>query len=413
MLKSWLQKQGYSADISSDAQEAMQKIREEPFDMVLSDIKMPEIDGFEFLSWIKKYDSDVIVIMMTGYADIESAVEAMKNGAADYISKPIDPEQLFKKIKNAFEGLMKHSGEGYDIQDFIIPEGETFEEITKRINKVIFSDLNLLIIGEEGTGKSTLSKYIYQKGSKNGKPYIVFDFQFFSFNSAADSNHCKKSLEEALEKSKGGILYMQNLNKPCLTIQSMIIDLLSVKNKGRESLQLIVSTTDTEEQLSKNLLPKLKTLLFESYVELPALTGDKKRIIKFSEHFLIMANKELNKNIKKIDNNVYEALFSHKFNSNIQELKNLIFKASLTTEKDTISKEIIPALFQKSNKYVLNTNMLSDEKMINLRKENFEKQKIEEALEISKGNKTMAASILNIDRKTLYNKIRLYNIELN
>ena len=98
MLKSWLVKKDFGVETASSVKEAKQKVKEQPFDLILCDIRMPDADGFDFLSWVKKYDSDILVIMMTGYADIESAVESMKSGAVDYISKPIEPEQLFKKI---------------------------------------------------------------------------------------------------------------------------------------------------------------------------------------------------------------------------------------------------------------------------------------------------------------------------
>lgn len=203
---------------------------------------------------------------------------------------------------------------------------------------------------------------------------------------------------------------MQNLHKPGLSVQTLLIDLFSKKNNDT---QILISSSETREELVKNLLPKLSNLLFDSYVELPTLKGNKEAIVSYTEYFLKIANRELNKDIKEIDKEVFEAFYNHDFNLNIQELKNLIFKACLLTDNNKISKDIIPALFMKSHDYVAAYDNAVKPVMKSLRKENFEKQKIEEALEISKGNKTMAASILNIDRKTLYNKIRLYQIGLN
>ena len=103
MLKSWLVKNNYNVETTSSAQDAKQMVKDFPFDLILSDIRMPNVDGISFLNWAKKYDSDILVIMMTGYAEIESVVESMKSGATDYISKPIDPEILFSKIEEAFQ----------------------------------------------------------------------------------------------------------------------------------------------------------------------------------------------------------------------------------------------------------------------------------------------------------------------
>ena len=410
MLKSWLNKQGYATEIASDSEAAMQLIKTEAFDMVISDIRMPNVDGFEFLSRLKRYDSDILVIMMTSYADIESAVESIKLGAADYIAKPIDPELLFQKISDAFKDY-ENRRKGTELkQEFIKPAGVNYDSVLEKVSEMISQESSLFILGPEGTGKSTLAKYIYLKSRKNLYPFIVFDFRFYSFNTSYDSEVCKKALLEALEESKGGTLYMQNLQKPGLSVQTLLIDLFSKKN---DITQILLSSTESRAELVKNLLPKLSSLLFDSYVELPTLKGNKEAIVSYAEYFLKISNRELNKDIKDIDREVYEVFFNHDFNLNIQELKNLIFKASLLTDDNRISKDIIPALFMKSRDYVAVPDNAAMPVVNSLRKENFEKQKIEEALEISKGNKTMAASILNIDRKTLYNKIRLYQIGLN
>lgn len=410
MLKSWLTKQGYIAEIASDSEVAMQLIKTEAFDMVISDIRMPNVDGFEFLSRLKRHDTDIIVIMMTSYADIESAVESIKLGAADYIAKPIDPDLLFQKISDAFKDYENRRRGAELKQEFIRPAGVDDGAVLEKVSKIISEESSLFILGAEGTGKSTLAKFIFLKSRKNLFPFTVFDFRFHSFSTSYDSEICRKAILKALEDSKGGTLYMQNLHKPGLSVQTLLIDLFSKKNNDT---QILISSSETREELVKNLLPKLSNLLFDSYVELPTLKGNKEAIVSYTEYFLKIANRELNKDIKEIDKEVFEAFYNHDFNLNIQELKNLIFKACLLTDNNKISKDIIPALFMKSHDYVAAYDNAVKPVVNSLRKENFEKQKIEEALEISKGNKTMAASILNIDRKTLYNKIRLYQIGLN
>jgi two-component system response regulator HydG len=165
--------------------------------------------------------------------------------------------------------------------------------------------------------------------------------------------------------------------------------------------------------LSSILLPKLADLLLKSYIELPTLQGNKEIILFYAQHFLEMANKELDKKIKKIDTKVLEEFYKHPWNGNIQELKNMIFKACLLTEGNTVSGAILPVLFKNFSKEMVESIQPQKQTIEGLKKENYEKEKITEALEIAKGNKTVAASILNIDRKTLYNKIKLYNVEVN
>lgn len=413
MLKSWLSKKGYQIDTSTSAKEAVKLVEKEAYDLILSDIRMPEMDGFDFLSWIQKYDSNILVIMMTSYSDIETAIESIKMGAADYISKPIDPDVLYTKIDNAFKDF-ENRKKIFDLQQrFFKPEGVEFEHVFNKMIETINTDAHLLILGEPGTGKTTLSKFIYLKGSRYGKAYNQFDFDMSISDSVYGSKEYSQSLKEVLEMSKAGVLFLKNFQKPSLSIQSLLIDLLSRKNNDENSVQLLIASTETKEQLDKSLLPKLSALLFESYVKLPTLGGNKIAIQSYTDFFIEIANKELSKNIKGMDREVLEVFYQHPFNSNLQELKNLIFKASLLTDNEIISKDVLPVLFQKSNIYVQKSDELDLKTMKKLKKEHFEKERIEQALEISKGNKTMAASILNIDRKTLYNKIRLYKIELN
>ena len=413
MLKSWLTKQGYKAETATRADEAIKMVKDEAYDLILSDIRMPDIDGFEFLSWLKRYDSDILVIMMTSYSDIDTAVESIKMGAADYIPKPIDPDVLFKKIDDAFKDF-DNQKKALELQrGFIKPDGVNFTAILEKMMQTIQDESHLLIMGEPGTGKSTAARFIYSKGVKYGKAFSMFDFQLSASNSMHESEVYRNALQKSLEDSRGGVLYMKNLRKPCLDTQLILIDLLSRKNTNGDSIQLLVATTESKEQLKSNLLPKLATFLLNSYIELPTLQGNKRAIEFYSQHFLQLANRELQKKTSRIDQEVFDAFYEHPFHSNIQELKNLIFKACLLTSGNTISKDILPVLFQKSNIYVAQEVEGLTKASVKLKKENFEKEKIMEALEISKGNKTMASTILNIDRKTLYNKIRLYNIELN
>ncbi len=411
MLRSWLQKEGYDVEIASSGEEALQLIRTTPFDMVLSDIRMPGIDGFEFLSIIKRYDSDILVIMMTSYADIESAVESLKLGAVDYIPKPIDPDILFAKIKEAFE-VYENSRRARALQqEMHHPEGYENKQLGYWIFQMVRDESNILLIGEEGTGKSTLANYIYLKSSRTKKPLGIFDLEFHSFDTVAESKYCVQSLNEKIKKCEGGMLHIQNFRKPSTMAQSALIEILSKRDK---KVIFVISTTLTKNELKKSLLPKLSDLLFENCLELPSINGNKAAITSFAEFFIKIANRELNKNIQGVDKEVYEVLYKHKYETNIQELKNLVFKACLLAEKDRITKSLIPELFNRSEMQRVGQSVMEQYGNIErLRKENFEKQKIMEALDISGGNKTMAASILNIDRKTLYNKIRLYKIETN
>ena len=413
MLKSWLVKQNYQAETATSVEEAKQKVKNEAYDLILSDIRMPESDGFSFLSWIKKFDSDILVIMMTGFADIESAVDSMKAGAVDYIAKPIDPELLYKKIADALKN-QENQKKIEQIREYLIkPPGEVYKKIFDKLNEVVHTDSHLLVIGEQGTDKTAVAKYIYSKNRNDSRPFVTLDCDPQEINLIGEHLDCEQKIVKLLDKAKGGLLLIKNIQKTDINTQTLLLKVLTTQKKDKSFTQIIITTKDNREQLRAGLLPKLSELLEESYIELPALKGDKDAILFYTNHFIDSANRELDTNIKKIDNEVLSEFFKHPWKGNVQELKNLIFKACLLTEGSTISKEILPELFNDFSALNSETSQAAEQVIQGLKKENYEKEKIREALEITKGNKTMAASILNIDRKTLYNKMKLYKVEIN
>lgn len=412
MLKSWLVKQNYIVDTAASVEEAKQKVKNEAYDLILSDIRMPDADGFSFLSWVKKFDSGILVVMMTSYADIETAVESIKSGAVDYIAKPIEAEVLYKKIADALKNQEKQKKTALFRGALVKPPEDYYIEVYNKLNEIIHNDYHVLLIGEQGTGKTTLANYIYSRNGFETTPFVTLDLD----NLSSEHKAYEPIFMQALETAKGGILLIKNLQKTDLNFQALLLKALSTQDKKDDKFtQIIVTTQEKKDNLSSMLLPKLADLLLNSYIELPALEGRNDAITVFAEHFLEMANQELDKKIKRIDSEVFEEFFKHSWDGNIQELKNMIFKACLLTEGKTISKSILPVLFKKYSGNGDADTFVHPQKQVieGLKKENYEKEKIIEALEIAKGNKTVAASILNIDRKTLYNKIKLYKVEVN
>ena len=413
MLKSWLVKQHYQADTATSVQEAQQKVKSDAYDLILSDIRMPEADGFSFLSWIKKFDSDILVIMMTGYADIETAVESMKLGAVDYIAKPIEAEALYKKIADALK-YQENQKITEQFRDTLIrPGGEVYTRVFDKLNEVIHDDSHLLVIGDRGTGKTSVAHYIYSRSRIDSGPFVTFDLESRALDRNDERGDYEGLFLQALEKAKGGLLLVKNLQKTGINLQTLLLKALSAQKKDDDFVQIILTTGEKKEQLSSALLPKLVDLLLRSYIELPTLRGNEEAILCYAEHFLRLANRELDGKVKSFDPEVLEAFFKHSWEENIKELKNLIFKACLLTEGDVVSGTILPVLFKNLDEERMESVQPQKHVIEGLKKENYEKEKIIEALGIAKGNKTVAASILNIDRKTLYNKIKLYNVEVN
>lgn len=416
MLRSWLVKKEYNVDTATNVEQAKQIIKENPVDMILSDIRMPETDGFSLLSWVKKYDSDILVIMMTGFADIESAVESMKSGAVDYIPKPIDPELFFKKIEDAFRIQNNRNKSKQFAGAFIKPPGKEYEKLFQKLDRVIENNEHLMIIGDRGTGKVSVARYVYERGLHAARPFTSLTGTRLMKNNGLNSRTYNDAEGESVLMSKfksarGGLLFIYKVHDLDIHYQNELLCILKNQKKDEDFTQIIVCTEKTKTELERSLIPKLYQFLENNYVILPTLKGKKEEILFFTDYFLRFANVELNKNIQSVDPEIYNALTGYSWPGNIQELKNTVIKIALLTEGPHISGTLLPNLFVNGYKEANNQPDSSD--LQGLRKENYEKEKIREALELARGNKTMAASILNIDRKTLYNKIKLYNVKIH
>ena len=408
MLKSWLVKNNYNVETTSSAQEAKQMVKDFPFDMILSDIRMPDVDGINFLNWVQKYDSDILVIMMTGYAEIESVVESMKSGATDYITKPIDPEVLFCKIEEAFQVQENIKKNNQAPNDFLLPPGKEYKQLYEKLYLIAENNDHLLIIGDKGTGKYSSVKFVFEKGIHKSKPLVILDASDL-VTKQNDRNEYESMLIEKINIAKGGLFYIRDIDQLNIFLQNELLIILTKQSRDENFTQVILSSKQSLEELQNTLIPKLYYLLQKNVVILPSLKGRGEQIISFSQHFLNFANSALNKQLKGIDSEMQKELISYDWPENIQELKNTILKAALLTEGDTITMDISEELFGNYKSGKDETKTIS---IHSLKKENYEQEKIYQALAIAKGNKTMAASILNIDRKTLYNKIKLYKVTI-
>lgn len=408
MLKSWLVKNNYIVETSSSAKDAKQMVKDNPFDMILCDIRMPDMDGITFLNWVKKYDSDILVIMMTGYIEIEYVVEAMKLGANDYISKPIDPDVLFSKIEEAFKIQDKLKSKNLFPNNFLLPPGRKYKQIYDQLCLVAENKVHVLIIGEIGTGKYSSVRFVYEKGIDPSKPLVIVDAAEL-IKSENETRKVDSLLMEKFLEANGGLLYISDIDRLNNIVQSELLNIFTKQNRDENFTQIILSSKISLDQLENILIPKLYSILQKNVVLLPALKGRSEQIISFAYHFLNFANFAFNKNIQGLDSEIQDLFSSYDWPGNIQELKNTILKAAMITEGDVISIDIADELFG-TNK--LEPGEKSRFNINSLKKENYEKEKIYQALVLAKGNKTMAASILNIDRKTLYNKIKLYNVKI-
>lgn len=300
MLKSWLVKNNYTVETTSSAKEAKQMVKEYPFDMILSDIRMPDIDGISFLNWVKKYDSDILVIMMTGFAEIDSVVEAMKLGANDYIPKPIDPDVLFCKLEEAFQVQNNIKKNNQFPNNFLMPPGKEYKQILEQLNIHTENKDHILIVGERGTGKSSSVKHVFDKGFHPSKPLVILDASDIT-KKEYDCEECESKLIENIKVAKGGLFYIREIDKLNKFLQNELIVTLTKQSRDECFTQVILSSQLSLDELQNTLIPKLFYLLKKNIVVLPSLKGRSEVILSFSNHFLNFSNLILNKQLKGID----------------------------------------------------------------------------------------------------------------
>jgi len=295
-----------------------------------------------------------------------------------------------------------------------VPPGKEYQLLIRQLDQLAEQNEHRLLIGDRGTGKVSSVKYVYEKGIHPSRPLIQLDPDQLGGNKSSNTlyNNQEENRSPLMEKffaARGGLLYIRKVDQLDFNLQNELLNILTKQARDEHYTQVIMSTEKSRAELEKSLIPKLFRLLDEKSITLPTLKGKKQAIDSFVSHFLHFANQTLDKQIQTIDQAIYKQMYDYAWPGNIQELKNSVIQAALLTEGKHMPADMAPKLFGK-NAIRQGSSATVPNPMLNLRKENYEKEKIMEALRLAKGNKTMAASILNIDRKTLYNKIKLYNV---
>lgn len=433
-IQKQLVKNGYQVEVAYSGNAGLKMLKKYSFDLVFCDFRLPDKDGMSVLQEIKRMDIAVPVVIMTAYADVRVAVNSIKQGAKDYIAKPLQPEEILslaKKftVKNIREQQWQISG------DFIVGKSRVFREAVKYARKVAPTDISVLIEGETGTGKEYIARYIHEHSKRSKKPFVPVDCGAIPKDLAGSElfGHVKGSFTGAVanktgvfQQANGGTLFLDEIGNLTYSVQVQLLRVLQEKTIvriGENKLQKVdvriiaASNEDLEEQVNKNSFREdLFHRINEFKIILPALRYRTKDIPIFAEHFRERANEELNLNIKGFSDESMKVLSEYQWPGNIRELKNIVKRAVLLAKGDTVKIEDLP--FEIS--YV-NEEKNSD-KDINKHQGkrnilqsvlgNTEKEMIIKAIEDAGYNKSKAARILNIDRKTLYNKIRQYRIEI-
>ena len=435
MLKTWLGKKGFQADTVSNIARARRELTDKHYDIILSDLRLPDEDGIALLNWMRRKDIAIPLIIMTGYADIQSAVQAMKCGANDYISKPVQPDQLLKKIQEALQSRSNtppspHANANKpahtlytDPQNYLEGESEAAHQLYNYVRLVAPTQMSVLINGASGTGKEYVAHHIHQLSKRADKPFIAIDCGSIPKELAASEffGHVKGSFTGAVTdktgafvEANGGTLFLDEIGNLGYDVQVQLLRALQERRirplgstREIEVDVRVVSATneDLEAAIRKGTFREdLYHRINEFTLRMPSLKERQEDILLFANFFLDQANRELERHLTGFDAQAMAALQRYSWPGNLRQLRNIVKRATLLAQGEFITlREIENELTEPSAQPVTPSFTLHNEEQ--------EKRQIIEALRQTNNNKSKAAILLGIDRKTLYNKLKLYNLQ--
>lgn len=438
MLRTWLSKQGFEVETASSVKAAGKKLLADgPFDLVLSDLRLPDEDGLFLLQWMKQKQVSTPVIIMTSYAEVQNAVEAMKQGAADYIAKPVHHEILLQKIQEVIRtprpsspapapqpqgGRTTPPPAGtttIDHKKYLEGKSEAARQLYNYVALVAPTPMSVLITGASGTGKEYVARRIHSLSKRADKPFVAIDCGAMLKDLAASEffGHVKGAFTGAVTdktgafvEANGGTLFLDEVGNLSYDVQVQLLRALQERRirpvgstqEIEVDIRLVCATNENlplaieRGEFREDLYHRIN----EFTLRMPALHERGRDILLFADFFLQQANEELERHIMGFEPKAVEAMMNYNWPGNLREMKNLVRRATLLAQDDIIRlADLGPSLQTPAATTGLQ-----------LHNEDSEKQRILQALEATGGNKSKAAQLLGVDRKTLYNKLKLYGL---
>jgi two-component system response regulator HydG len=437
ILQVFLNRKSFSTDIVHNINTAKIALQATDYDLTLIDYRLPDGTGLDLINWIRESLHILpAIIVMTSVKDIRVAVQVMRTGAYDYITKPINHEELILIVE---ETLTKRKQVSLHIEEsrssnhseeslkrkFIKGSSPLSDKMYKTIDLVAPTELHVLIRGESGTGKEHLARIIHEKSKRANMPFIALDCGVQSNQLAASElfGHIKGAFTGAvtdkkgvLESANGGTIFLDELGNMSYEVQIKLLRALQEKSfypigSSKEikfNVRIIAATNADLLEMTENGQFRLDLLhrINEISVEVPALSQRLSDLNEFIDFFISEANKELNKNIQGVDEDVIKLFLNYDWPGNIRELRNIIRRSVLLADKTFITKQVLPPeLLRFSGSETASSTLLKDIK------HESEKELIIQTLHQFKYNKTLAAKHLGIDRKTLYNKLSKFGLD--
>ena len=450
MIQTWLKKKGFEVEKTTSVKAAIQAWEkvENGFDLVLSDLRLPDHDGIFLLQWMRKHGVQIPFIVMTSYAEIQNVVLAMKSGATDYVAKPFHPDILLEKIKEAIKnhntsslseknieqreatgnqepidnkkvsGNMESKG-NVDVPKYLEGESEASRKLYSFVSLVAPTPMSVLILGASGTGKEYVARRIHELSQRAGKPFFALDCgaipkdvaasEFFGHSKGAFTG-ADQDKKGAFEIANGGTLFLDEMGNLNYEVQVQLLRALQERkirplgsNKEIDiDIRLVCATNENLAQrvAEGNFREDLYHRINEFTIYMPELKDRGADLFLFADLFIKHANKELNRNVEGLDGKAKEKIASYNWPGNLRELNNVMKRATLLAT----GRYIGVTELEQSMAHI------QPQAPTTLHDEETELQRIEAALKAAGGNKSKAAQLLAVDRKTLYNKMKKYGI---
>lgn len=426
MLTTWLGKKGFTASTAALVADAKRKIEGNNYDLILSDLRLPDGDGIQLLKWLNDKYPSLPLIMMTSYADIQTAVQAIKLGASDYIAKPLNPDELLSKIREIIKDSstpvqQADSPVQSAVNPYIEGQSQAARQMYEHVRLVAPTDMSVLITGASGTGKEYIARCIHEQSNRSKASFVAVDCGAIPKELAASEffGHVKGSFTGAIENktgafvaAQGGTIFLDEIGNLTYEVQVQLLRALQerrVKPIGSNqeiaiNVRLISATNENLRQAIEkgDFREDLYHRINEFTIRIPDLKERREDLLLFANHFLDLANSELQKNIIGFDGETIQLFQSYSWPGNLRQMKNVIKYATLLATGRYITRKELPEELTEAH---------SGAPCIQLKDEAHERDLIKKALQESGNNKTRAAQLLGIDRKTLYNKLKLYQLD--
>ncbi|MGC9042432.1 MAG: sigma-54-dependent transcriptional regulator [Myxococcota bacterium] len=437
MLSTFISMEGYEADSSNSPRNALNLIKNRDFDFVITDIRMPEMDGLKFLEESLSIKPELTVIVMSAYGTYETALEAVKRGAYDYIAKPFSPQELLLLLKKAEErerlkrenSLLKMQIKKESGLDNIIGNSIQILELKEKIKKAASVDVTVLIQGESGTGKELVARAIHGLSKRSDKPMITVNCAAIPENLIESElfGHCRGAFTDAhadkaglFEEANGSTLFLDEIGELPLNLQTKLLRAIETKEikrigetRDRKVDARIIAAT------SRNLLEDVKSGRFREdlyyrinvfTIYIPPLRDRKEDIPILIRYFIEKFARKHNKKTPAIAEDVIEQLMRFRWDGNIRQMENAAESAIILCDSDTLSTNHFPQISNQIN-YDMEAILSDEDRSLNKAVAKFEREFIINVLKSVNGNRTQAARLMNISYRTLLYKMKEYGIQ--